>query len=41
MDSNLKLFTDALRMIGEKDLAAALELVMPYIKEEEVTTDSL
>lgn len=33
MDSNLKLFTDALRMIGEKDLAAALELVLPYIKE--------
>lgn len=33
MDNNLKLFTDTLRMIGEKDLASALSMIMPYIKE--------
>lgn len=33
MDNNLKLFTDTLRMIGEKDLASALSLIKPYIKE--------
>ncbi len=33
MDNNLKLFTDTLRMIGEKDLVSALGMIMPYIKE--------